>query len=204
MARGRPRKSDPDEVLDRITKVFWERGYEGASLSELASAAGIAKPGLYAAFGDKEAMFAKALRHYVLDLGADCFKALEQDDRPLRDVLGHHIDAALEMAEPGSCPGGCFLVNTLAESGSLPSELAALGRDLEARRREAFRTRFRIAQQKGELVPDADADALADFFAGQVTAASLMLRAGLDRARVRRAVDVAFKVLSAKVLSAEI
>src|SRR5512133_650203 len=63
-ALGRPRTFDTDEALDRALKVFWRKGYQGASLSELTKAMGINRPSLYAAFGDKEALFGKVLERY--------------------------------------------------------------------------------------------------------------------------------------------
>ena len=63
--KGRPREFDADEVLDRALEVFWRKGYEGASLSELTEAMGINRPSLYAAFGNKEELFRKALDRYA-------------------------------------------------------------------------------------------------------------------------------------------
>ena len=64
MPSGRTRQFDVDEALDRALEVFWGRGYEGATLPELTRAMGINRPSLYAAFGNKEQLFRKALDRY--------------------------------------------------------------------------------------------------------------------------------------------
>ncbi|MET0886036.1 MAG: helix-turn-helix domain-containing protein, partial [Mycetocola sp.] len=64
-ASGRPRGFEADLALDAAVDVFWRRGYDGASLSELTAAMGINRPSLYAAFGDKAQLFQSALHRYV-------------------------------------------------------------------------------------------------------------------------------------------
>ena len=64
MAMGRPRAFDMDQALDQALDVFWEKGYEGASCRDLTEAMGINPPSLYAAFGNKERLFKKALDRY--------------------------------------------------------------------------------------------------------------------------------------------
>src|SRR5438132_7710181 len=63
--RGRPRAFDPDAALDRAMHVFWAKGYEGASLSDLTRAMRINRPSLYAALGNKEQLFRKVLDRYM-------------------------------------------------------------------------------------------------------------------------------------------
>ena len=65
MALGRPREFDTDTALDLALHVFWRKGYEGASMTDLTEAMGITTPSLSAAFGNKEDLFRKALDRYV-------------------------------------------------------------------------------------------------------------------------------------------
>src|SRR6476659_10064183 len=62
---GRPRAFDPDAALERTMHVFWAKGYEGASLSDLTRAMRINRPSLYAAFGNKEQLFRNVLDRYI-------------------------------------------------------------------------------------------------------------------------------------------
>src|SRR5215471_13144873 len=70
--RGRPRSFDRDEVLARAMQVFWEKGYEAASMQDLLTAMNLSSPSLYAAFGDKESLFIEAVERYVESVRQDC------------------------------------------------------------------------------------------------------------------------------------
>src|SRR5206468_3156330 len=76
--RGRPREFDADKALDQALRIFWKHGYEGASLPELTRAMGINRPSMYAAFGNKEALFRKAVERYMQMAGGWIQEALEQ------------------------------------------------------------------------------------------------------------------------------
>lgn len=195
MPRGRPRKIDPDHALDISMKVFWEKGFEGTSMNELAAATGMAKPGLYAAFGCKEKLYATALTRYFDRLGAPNLDDLVRSEGPVSVVVRRFLNAVADSAIDKSHPGGCFVANSVAECANYPAPLKDLTQAFDAKRRTAFIKRFQDAKRRGELDTKADARALAEFFSGQVLSLALMGRAGASRKSLQRVIDVAMKVL---------
>ena len=82
--RGRPREYDPDDALRRALEVFWKTGYSGTSLDAIAAATGMNRPSLYAAFGDKHALYLKALAHYQTLAGTEMAEIFAGADRSPR------------------------------------------------------------------------------------------------------------------------
>src|SRR2546428_11874348 len=129
---GRPRAFDPDAALERAMHVFWSKGYEGASLSNLTRAMRINRPSLYAAFGNKEELFRKVLDRYVDGPLAYFGKALAA--LKARDVIEQIFFGAAEMAGDPRLPAGCLMVQ-----GALAVGNAAGGVRKEAGRGRARR-----------------------------------------------------------------
>ena len=198
MPRGRPRKTDPKQALEAAMQLFWEKGYEGTTMSDLVAATGMAKPGLYATFGDKQALYGKALDHYANEVGAPLVEDLTGSPDPLPVVIRRFLKRVAESAANRQCPSGCFVVNSVVEGADHPLALKDLARDLDGQRRAAFVRRFRKAKARGELPADADAKALAEFFAGQSMALAVMGRAGAGRKTLERFVDTAMTLLPAE------
>src|SRR6267154_1991760 len=96
MAMGRPREFEVDKALDVALQVFWRKGYEGASMADLTEAMGITKPSLYAAFGNKEELFRKALDRYVDGPGGYFQVALGMPTA--RAVVEHLLYEAADLA----------------------------------------------------------------------------------------------------------
>jgi AcrR family transcriptional regulator len=197
MGRGRPRKTDPDDALETAMRLFWERGFEATSMNDVAAATGMAKPGLYATFGDKEALYGRALTHYVETYGAPFLDELVNAPTPLADALRHHLMAIVDNLLNPETPGGCFLANCVVECSAHESTREALSRAYDETRRKAFVKRFRKARSAGELPAASDPTALGEFFAGQAVALGVLARGGADRKRLERFVDVAMTAIPA-------
>lgn len=110
--RGRPRSFDSDEVLDKARAVFWNLGYAATSLDDLAAATGLNRPSLYAAFGDKHALYLAALDRSSREGIASLSGAL-QAEAPLRAILWIILERTIEIYRSGELgQRGCFLVGT--------------------------------------------------------------------------------------------
>jgi AcrR family transcriptional regulator len=192
--RGRPRCYDPDAALDQAIRTFWRTGYSGTSLDELSGATGMNRPSLYAAFGDKRALYLKALDHYWQLSYAEMNEALTPDV-PLPQALMRVYDRALKFYFPKEGrPRGCFAISTATpeavEDAKIRAAFAEGLQTLDA----AFEARIRLAQERGELPRASDPKYLAMMASSIIYSLSLRARAGMPRADLeafaREAVDV--------------
>ncbi len=180
--RGRPRTFDEDRLLDALLDTFWAKGFGGASLDDLAAAAGVKRQSLYLAFGDKEAMYLKAMARFASLLEA-AFTQAFTPGRPLAEGLGAFYLQSLEHYLSGDgAPRGCFVLCTApVEAPSVPAVRAALF-GLLGRIDAAFERRFCAAADAGELAPTANPAALAGLAAAALHSLAIRARAGFDRA----------------------
>jgi len=125
--RGRPRGFDPEAALKAASECFRAFGYAATSLDDLAAATGLARPSLYAAFGDKKALYLAALARTHRRLEAT-FDALEAAALPRNLLLPTIFASTIDLYLTGEIgPGGCIAVNTAsAESVADPEIRAAL------------------------------------------------------------------------------
>jgi len=113
---GRPRGFAEDAALEAAMRVFWEKGYEGATLADLTEAMGINRSSLYAGFGDKEALFRMAMARYAEGPAAYMKKALQEPTG--RSVVEALLRGALELLTDPSNPRGCLSVQGALACGS--------------------------------------------------------------------------------------
>lgn len=158
---GRPRGFDLDLALDRALHVFWRKGYEGTSLSDLTKAMRINRPSLYAAFGNKEALFRKALDRYSRGPTAFYDDALRAPTA--RAVVERLLRGTIELLTDPQTPRGCLIVQSALACGDAADSVR---KEVSARRKAgeaALRRRFQRAKREGDLPAKADPADLARY-----------------------------------------
>lgn len=189
--RGRPRAFDIDQALDRAVELFWRKGYEGTSLSDLTKAMGINRPSLYAAFGDKQALFSKVIDRYTNGSADFTLKALQAPKA--REVAERLLFGAAEKMCGGDHPAGCLLVQGALAAGN---EATSVRRELAARRDQArtlLQQRLQRAKKEGDLPPNAEPAALARYLITVLNGMAVQGAGGATRNDLRRVAEVALQ-----------
>jgi len=171
---ARPRAFDADKTLDAALRLFWERGYCGASVDDLVQATGVARGSLYAAFGDKERLFLAALELYEARFGGPMVSAATAPGLSGRDAVAALLAARIEALSDPTTPAGCFGVNTLAD-GAAPAKA----------RERLFRSingQFTFIKQLvgRDVTVELETDKLAWFYVGVIQGLGTLARAGAD------------------------
>jgi AcrR family transcriptional regulator len=189
--RGRPRTFDPDAALRKALDLFWERGYEGTSLNDLAQAMGIASASIYACFGSKEDLFRKVMALYGATSGEPPRRALREEPTARAAIHAMLRATADEISRPDT-PHGCMLI-LAAPTGAV--ENSAVREFLADRRRDMRNTiRDRLARgvDDGDLTASpARLDAIARYYTTVVQGLSVQARDGADRGELEAVVTCA-------------
>jgi len=186
--RGRPRGFDRDQALATAIRLFWSRGYEATSVSDLTEAMDITPPSLYAAFGDKKRLFLEAVERYEKETGCFARRALTSEPTAELAIRRLLLDAAKSFTDPKN-PKGCLIAlgatNCAVESTDVFEALAERRRIAE----KAVRARIAAGQKAGELSDNADIDALTGMVTATRYGLAIQARDGVPRARLRRIVE---------------
>lgn len=176
---GRHREFDADQALDAALSLFWQKGYEGTSLDDLTKATGVARPGLYAAFGNKEALFHRALDRYDARYMGFMKEAL--DEPTSRAVIERILRGSADVQTRHAASRGCLGVN-----GALAcSDDAEPIRQELIRRRSvteaALRRRLERARKEADLPASADCAMLASLVMTVAQGMAVQAKAGATR-----------------------
>ncbi|MCO5070216.1 MAG: TetR/AcrR family transcriptional regulator [Rhizobiaceae bacterium] len=189
MTTGRPREFDTDEAITKAMRLFWRNGYEGTSLSDLTDELGITRPSLYAAFGNKEALFLKVLDRYDEETAPFIETALMAPSA--RELAGGLVYGACAFHSDPNNPPGCLMVH----GALVGSQASAPVRRETSRRREQLRERIaerlEHAQAEGDLPADAKPVALSGYLVALLRGIAVEAASGARPDDLRRIADMA-------------
>ena len=188
----RPRQFDPDDVLDRSMREFWERGYRETSVDDLVEATGVRPGSLYHAFpGGKRGLFLEALDRYSKLVVPEKLGALERAGAGLPELRAY-FDGLVDDLTTSAGRMGCLMVNSTMELAAQDSEVGAIVRDHMSRLERNAERALRNAKRRGEIPQEVQPRAKATQL--MATGMGLMVVGKTDPGRkvLKTIVDAAF------------
>jgi TetR/AcrR family transcriptional repressor of nem operon len=190
---ARPRSFDPDQALDLARDVFWQKGFQSTSLDDITAATGLNKPSLYAAFGDKNALFLKVLDRYHERIVAHAERILDEGPSA-RDAIERWLTGFVPFCSGLKGSRGCLSVNTAADGAADQKEVRKRIERFNRKLEQLLSSRLRAdrAQFPDAFDPDAAAHAIMAIYLGLM----VMAKDAPDAASVRATLNQAMKLLA--------
>jgi TetR/AcrR family transcriptional repressor of nem operon len=183
----RTKAFDPDAALDRAMELFWSQGYEATSIEDLVDATGVNRASLYGTYGDKHALFLKALERYT---GAGLFASLdlEDEDKPVREVLRGLFDRLIARCLDGR-GAGCLITNTICEFGARDEAVVETARRALARMENALDLLVRRGQARGEIAAEDSPRAIARYLLNAMQGLQVVAKVNPDRRALQQVAE---------------
>ena len=196
MASGRKRNFDIYAALEQATLVFWQKGFVGASMTDLTLSMGINKPSLYSAFGNKEQLFVTATEHYLAKYATPHIAKLQQQDLSIKQRLLNYLLSVVEMHCDVSLPKGCFVSLCAAESAShdMPQSAMDAILKIQGSHQVLLTEFFNKEKSQGNLDLDFDVEANVNYIMTFIHGLAVLARSGKTLDDLTQAVHVAVKV----------
>ncbi len=191
---ARPKSFDEDAVLTGAMHAFRRHGYAGLSIRDLEQATGLVAGSIYNSFGDKSGLFAAAYGHY---LKAVLQQRIDAHARPGKGLAGARRLFVTLLEEPRNESFGCLITNTAVEFGASDTERQDLVQAGFATLRRALQASLQVAQRDGAMRADVDPDVAATKLVALYQGVLVMVRAGCDKASLRKAIHLEFDALAA-------
>lgn len=192
---GRPLEFDPDKAIDAAVEVFWRKGYEATSMSDLLEAMSLSKSSLYQTFGSKQQLFERCLSRYTDRLSAEMAQELEEA-KSGRSFIENTFAEVADTAQQPEGAKGCLIANSASEFGQREPALASPVRDGLNRFAKIFTDAIVKAQADGSISADADPRALGTYLIGTMNGLRTMIKAGADRRSAKGMVTLILKALN--------
>jgi AcrR family transcriptional regulator len=190
---GRPISFDKDAALEAAMLLFWERGFEGASMADLTQVMGLNPSSIYAAFGDKHALFSLAVKRYMETRAQYATKALEEPtlEKVIRALFDNTISFLTTPGHPPTCMTlagavGCSVDATPARD---------IMTEIRKRNEAAMKERFLQARKRGELPKDVNVDDYTRYLSSILAGLSIQAANGSTKAELKRTAQIAVRHL---------
>jgi AcrR family transcriptional regulator len=189
---GRPRTFDPDVALDKAMRLFWRRGYEATSMSELIAEMGMTPSSIYSVFGDKAALYRQAAERYWAgpsSYSRDIYAAEPTAKLAIGKVLRAAARAMVDPSQPPGCMVALSAINCSEENGKIQEMMS----DYRERSEQAMKERIQRGIDEGDVPRDADAAALAGYFSSVIYGMSIKARDGASVTAMTSIAEAAMK-----------
>jgi AcrR family transcriptional regulator len=191
---GRPIGFDKDAALEAAMLLFWERGYEGTSMADLTQAMGVNPSSIYAAFGDKHALFRLAVKRYLEMRAQYAGKALEEPT--LEKVVRALFDNTVAFLTTPGHPARCMTLSGAVGCSVDASPERDIMTEIRKQNEAAMRERFLQARKSGELSKDINVDDYTRYLSSILAGLSIQAANGSTKAELKRTAKVALRHLS--------
>jgi TetR/AcrR family transcriptional regulator, transcriptional repressor for nem operon len=194
----RPRTFDEVAVVRAARDSFWARGYAATSVEDLSKSTGLGKGSLYSAFGDKHALFVRALTEYSSAALDHVTAQLRQTGVPAFARLSEHVRAMASQAVADVDRRGCLMARSAAELGGGDADVDRIVGDALGRWRDELVDCVIEAQADGDIGPDVDPAALATVLLAHIRGFESLIKSGLPPALLAAAADALLALVAAR------
>ena len=189
----RPKEYELDEVIDKATNLFWEKGFEGSSISEIVSVTGLNKHSIYREFNDKEGLFLSCIDNYAFNITKPSAELLTKKPLGLANIIAF-FNNRIEYASSEDCKG-CLLVNSIIEKELLSEEVNLKVKSHLSYFTALFYNCLVESQKNEEISIDNDCETLAEYISCFNNGLLNVGKNGLDKVRLRKIVSLSLSVI---------
>jgi len=190
----RTKNFDETEALESAMLLFWKKGYSATSMKELEQVMGLKITSIYNAFGNKRALFEKALNYYLQHILIKFIEALDNADSP-ENALNAVLMEVIYLHFNHSYPGGCLVVFSILENEQHDESSRHILSSALSSLHNAIIKRLQSDQKKGEIAPEVDCRAIANHVAALITGMITMAKAGFPQKELEKLINNAVKIL---------
>ncbi|MFJ6207087.1 TetR/AcrR family transcriptional regulator [Lysinibacillus sp. NPDC092081] len=191
---ARTREFDEKKVLEAAMQLFWEKGYEATSLSDLTARMGIQRPSIYSTFGDKKELFEAALRRYTTSRAAD-IRARLQSHTSVKQAFAIFFEEVIAAEYTKDLSNGCFCINTMVELAPHDERFEILTREHQLYLAVIFQETIERGIQSGELEEGMDAKSIAQALIVALIGLTVMMKSQPQKSFVDNAIATTLTLL---------